>query len=205
MVFSFCGLSLKKKCVIICRMLVSTAAMSLLNANTRIARAVYFPTPGNFNSSFSVPGILPNTAAFLRYNALRLYPIPFQSLRTSAVDARAKSATEGYRLINSAYFGMTRSTCVCWSITSETRMLYGSCVCRHGRSRRCIFHQVNIMFRNFRISFFSIPRLIIVQYKHEIRCCCINRPAECRQIHTPEYSFGTQGVNNQSQTANDAV
>src|SRR6516165_2446640 len=32
---------------------------------------------------------------------------------------------------------MTRSTWVCWSITSETRIFHGSRVWRHGRSRRC--------------------------------------------------------------------
>src|SRR5690349_25127661 len=30
---------------------------------------------------------------------------------------------------------MTRSTWVCWSITSETRIAYGSRILRHGRSR----------------------------------------------------------------------
>jgi hypothetical protein len=30
---------------------------------------------------------------------------------------------------------MARFTCICWSITSETRMLQGSRVRRHGRSR----------------------------------------------------------------------
>src|SRR5918997_6100286 len=37
--------------------------------------------------------------------------------------------------MNSWYLGTTRETWVCWSITSETRMWYGSRVRRQGRSR----------------------------------------------------------------------
>src|SRR4030067_905341 len=37
--------------------------------------------------------------------------------------------------MNSRYLGMTRLTCVCWSMTSETRMRYGSFVCRQGSRR----------------------------------------------------------------------
>src|SRR4029453_18236694 len=36
---------------------------------------------------------------------------------------------------------MTRATCVCWSMTSETRIAYGSRVLRHGRSRPCSSNQ----------------------------------------------------------------
>ena len=56
-----------------------------------------------------------------------------RSLRASG--AAASASSDGYLSSHSAYFGSTRSTCVCCSMISETRMWYGSSVLRHGRSR----------------------------------------------------------------------
>src|SRR5918992_5368867 len=54
---------------------------------------------------------------------------------TSAAEAAASASTVGQRSSQRRYRGTTRSTCVCWSMTSETRIAYGSRVRRHGRSR----------------------------------------------------------------------
>src|SRR6266536_1808619 len=54
---------------------------------------------------------------------------------TSAVGAAARSASVGNAVRNCWYLGNTRSTCVCWSMISDTRIAYGSLVVRHGRSR----------------------------------------------------------------------
>src|ERR671923_2124697 len=54
---------------------------------------------------------------------------------TSAAGAAASASTDGHRSSQACQRGTTRSTCVCWSITSLTRIAYGSRVCRHGRSR----------------------------------------------------------------------
>src|SRR3954468_5409172 len=54
---------------------------------------------------------------------------------TSPSGASASAAAVGQRSSQRTYRGITRSTCVCCSITSETRMEYGSRVLRHGRSR----------------------------------------------------------------------
>src|SRR5437763_1215293 len=62
---------------------------------------------------------------------------------TSAGEACASASTVGQRSNQSRYRGTTRSTCVCWSITSETRMAYGSCVLRQGRSRPCFSKQAS--------------------------------------------------------------
>src|SRR5919112_3598534 len=60
---------------------------------------------------------------------------------TSAGEAAASAATVGQRASHSRYRGTTRSTWVCWSMTSETRIAYGSWVSRHGRSRpQCSNH-----------------------------------------------------------------
>src|SRR5581483_5645800 len=54
---------------------------------------------------------------------------------TSPSGAAASASSDGYFSSHSAYFGSTRSTCVCCSMISDTRMWYGSSVLRHGRSR----------------------------------------------------------------------
>src|SRR5262249_42861553 len=54
---------------------------------------------------------------------------------TSCSGAAASTWNDGYFSSHSAYFGSTRSTCVCCSMISDTRMWYGSSVFRHGRAR----------------------------------------------------------------------
>src|SRR2546423_1633109 len=58
----------------------------------------------------------------------------------------------GYFCSHSAYFGSTRSTCVCCSMISDTRMWYGSSVLRHGKSRPCRRYHVSSRCRNRRRS-----------------------------------------------------
>src|SRR5579883_1473595 len=61
---------------------------------------------------------------------------------TSEVGAWASSASVGKAVRNCWYLGNTLSTCVCWSITSETRIAYGSLVARQGKSRRALaYHE----------------------------------------------------------------
>ena len=48
---------------------------------------------------------------------------------------RPSAARSGNAARNSPYFGRTRSTWVCWSMTSETRIRYGSRVSRQGIAR----------------------------------------------------------------------
>ena len=72
------------------------------------------------------------------------------SPRAPARSARASS--DGYFSSHSAYFGSTRSTCVCCSMISDTRMWYGSSVLRHGRSRPWRRYHVSSRWRNRRRS-----------------------------------------------------
>src|SRR4051812_21357154 len=62
---------------------------------------------------------------------------------TSAAEAAASATTVGHRSSQACQRGTTRSTCVCCSITSETRIAYGSRVRRHGRSRPCSANQLS--------------------------------------------------------------
>src|SRR6185503_3208978 len=64
----------------------------------------------------------------------------------------ASTPIDGYLSSHSAYFGSTRSTCVCCSMISETRMWYGSSVLRHGRSLPCRRYHVSRRWRNRRRS-----------------------------------------------------
>ena len=66
--------------------------------------------------------------------ALRLNHNPDRSVKTSWRDACAKSKTVGHLCIQSVNFCITLETCVCCSITSETSILYVSCVFLHGKS-----------------------------------------------------------------------
>src|ERR671939_257831 len=59
----------------------------------------------------------------------------------SAGEAAASASAVGHRSSHARYRGTTRATCVCWSMTSLTRMAYGSRVARHGRSRRTAAYQ----------------------------------------------------------------
>src|SRR3954451_15223671 len=54
---------------------------------------------------------------------------------TSAVDAAASAWAVGQRSSQASQRRATREACVCCSITSETRIAYGSRVSRHGSSR----------------------------------------------------------------------
>src|SRR5574337_780638 len=82
-----------------------------------------------------------------------LAAVPVKRLLRDGVltDAPASSSSVGYLRRNSLYLGMTRSTWVCCSITSETRILYGSEVFRHGRSRRWRAYQRSSRCWNFRL------------------------------------------------------
>src|SRR5262249_21472432 len=70
-------------------------------------------------------------------------PCGDQSRVTSRVRARARLSKLGYRARNCSYLGITRSTCVCWSMISDTSTRYASVVARQGRSRRCSQYQAS--------------------------------------------------------------
>ena len=53
----------------------------------------------------------------------------------ATMDTVMQKSVDEKRSMNSAYRVTTRDTCVCWSISSETRMRYASRVRRQGRSR----------------------------------------------------------------------
>ena len=60
---------------------------------------------------------------------------------TSEVLASASLSKVGKRLIKGGYLRRTLLTCVCWSMTSETTIRYGSRSSRHGRSRPNLRYQ----------------------------------------------------------------
>src|SRR6187551_3737016 len=60
---------------------------------------------------------------------------------TSDRGAAARDSAVGQRSSQRRYRGMMRSTCVCWSMTSLTRIAYGSRVRRQGRSRPSAAYQ----------------------------------------------------------------
>ncbi len=99
------------------------------------------PDPGRRSSSSTRAGIRPlcsatiTRAARCRFTARRLYPRPPHWRRTSAGAAPASASTVGKRSRNARQAGSIRPICVCWSITSETRIAYGSAVRRKARSR----------------------------------------------------------------------
>src|SRR5438093_3780864 len=79
-----------------------------------------------------------------------LYPSGYHVAVTSGSGAEASDANDGYFSIHSAYFGSTRSTCVCCSMISETRMWYGSEVSRHGSERPFRSYHSSSLRRNIR-------------------------------------------------------
>src|SRR5579885_2125278 len=97
--------------------------------------------PLSLSSSSIVSGIWPPYSAITwraidcKRTARVLYPRGTHAEMTSAVGAAARSASVGKSERNCKYFGSTRSTCVCWSIISDTRIAYGSLVERQGRVR----------------------------------------------------------------------
>ena len=119
----------------------STTATSMRWAKARTARAVYWPIPGSARSSSSDAGMRPSncscrtTAVACRLRQRRGYPRPDHSRNASPKGACASAAGVGKASRNASYFGMTRATEVCCSITSLTRTRQGSFVRRHGRSR----------------------------------------------------------------------
>ena len=138
-------------------MLVSMSTSGSLYANTRTADAVYGPIPGNFRNSSDAINTRPREnsmscfAASRRYFPLLLYPSPLHTLRTSESGAFARIRMVGNLFKNSLYFSVTRGTCVCCNIISETRTRYGSFVFRHGNScRPCAFQYCQTVCRNLR-------------------------------------------------------
>src|SRR6476620_4692710 len=69
--------------------------------------------------------------------------MPCHARSTSAGVAAARSAVVGKRSRNRAQASTTRETWVCWAITSDTRIAYGSRVPRQGRSRPCSANQAS--------------------------------------------------------------
>ena len=118
---------------------MSTAGIGTAKAIEATAAAVYGPTPGRRISAPGLGGIVPlffestTRAASDRLSARRLYPSPAHARSTSAFDAAAKERMVGNRETKATKAGATRDAWVCWSITSLTRMLYGSGgLVRHG-------------------------------------------------------------------------
>ena len=125
-------------------MLVSTTATSCSKAKQRTADAVYGPIPGKAKSAASVSGKPCSTMvadAIHSHLARRGYPSPFQKTSTSSSGVAANVEGSGQRSINACHLGNTRSICVCWDMTSITRIDHGSRVLRHGRSRRDVVLQ----------------------------------------------------------------
>ena len=77
-------------------------------------------------------------------------PRGYHVVVTSFSGAAASTSIDGYLSSHSAYFGSTRSTWVCCSMISDTRMWYGSSVLRHGRSRPWRPYQVSSRCRKRR-------------------------------------------------------
>ena len=112
----------------------STGSTSSPNAKQRTAAAVYGPTPG---SSSGRRASRPERRSgrrdggSARGGCSRALPLADHVGRRR----RRQRVQVGQRSSHARYRGTTRSTCVCWSMTSETRIAYGSRVRRHGRSR----------------------------------------------------------------------
>ena len=97
--------------------------------------------PGSASSSSKEEGIRPlncscrTAAVACRLRQRRGYPRPDHSRNASPNEACANASGVGKASRKASYFGMTRATEVCCSITSLTRTRHGSFVRRHGRSR----------------------------------------------------------------------
>ena len=115
------------------RTFVSSGRIGSPSANLRIAADVYAPTPGSSVRSSGQPCSAMMRAARCRETARRLYPSPCHSTITSSRPAAASASTVGHRSSQRSKRGTTRGTCVCCSITSLTRIAYGSRVFRQGR------------------------------------------------------------------------
>src|SRR5262245_31274803 len=123
-----------------------------------MAPAVYRPIPLNESRVSSSAGSCPpyvataSRAMLWRRRGRMLYPSGYHVLTTSRSGAAASAANVGYLASHSSYFGSTRSTCVCCSMISDTRMWYGSSVLRHGRSRPYRRYHVSRRWRKRRRS-----------------------------------------------------
>ena len=97
--------------------------------------------PGSFNNSSIDAGIWSSncscntTAVACRLRHRRGYPRPDHRRNASPNGATANAPEVGKASRKASYFGMTRATDVCCSITSLTSTRHGSFVRRHGRSR----------------------------------------------------------------------
>src|SRR3989338_6847445 len=90
-------------------------------------------------------------AVSLSARARLQYPSPAHTFKSFLSEAFARDWRSWNALRNSSYFRMTLVTWVCWSITSETKILYGSLVFLQGRSLLFFLYQERIFFRNWGI------------------------------------------------------
>lgn len=137
-------------------MLVSTIAARLPNAKLWMAPTVYSPIPLNVRrvsvSEGNAPLCLAMTSRAMAWSrrGRSLYPSGNHFRTASPTGTSASAWNDGNRSSHSLYFGKTRSTWVCWSITSDTRIRYGSFVFRHGSSRPLRAYQPSRRRRNRR-------------------------------------------------------
>ena len=124
------------------RTFTSTGSTGRSKANRATASAVYRPTPGSSVRS-SRPALGGDSAGRAvqveRRGGCSRAPATRGS-RPRASRRRAPRPKASARATQ-RYLGTTRATCVCWSMTSETRIAYGSRVFRQGRSRPCSSNQ----------------------------------------------------------------
>ncbi len=108
---------------------VSTTGTRAPNAKHARAAAPYRPRPGSSARASCCEGRRPFErpqtvrAHSHRRRARPLYPSPTHVRSTSARRAPASARSVGKRAMNWRYLGITRSTCVCCSMTSETNIL----------------------------------------------------------------------------------
>ena len=115
----------------------STGSTSSPNAKQRIAAAVYGPTPGSSVRSSGQPvgRHALRGAVEVQRAPVVAEPLP---LPDHVGGSRRRERVDGRPALQPGLVARkTRSTCVCWSMTSETRIAYGSRVRRQGRSRPC--------------------------------------------------------------------
>ena len=97
--------------------------------------------PGSFNNSSIEFGMRSSncscntTAVACRLRQRRGYPRPDHNRNASPNGASANAPGVGKASRKASYFGMTRATDVCCSITSLTSTRHGSLVRRQGKSR----------------------------------------------------------------------
>ena len=98
--------------------------------------------PGSRCRASTVLGTRPPWSATIdravsrRLNARLLYPSPAHAASSSCVLATARSSAVGQRSTKRRHAGPTRSTPVCWLMTSATRTSHGVAASRIRRGRR---------------------------------------------------------------------